>query len=62
MDVDLAGHYMFPKLREGTPWGQNMSGLLEGPDMTAGGGQQCLVFWYNTAGESRWPFSVTVPV
>lgn len=47
----FAGHYMYPRLREGNEIGTNLSGLLHGQQLTAaGGGDQCLTFWYTMEG------------
>lgn len=50
----LAGHYMYPRLREGSEMGTNLSGLLHGQQLTAaGGGDQCLTFWYTVEGNAH---------
>nr|XP_053646985.1 MAM and LDL-receptor class A domain-containing protein 1-like [Cherax quadricarinatus] len=44
------GHYMFPQLADSLH--TEGYGLLVGPYLTAGGGEQCLRFWYNIEGLS----------
>ncbi|XP_071520575.1 LOW QUALITY PROTEIN: MAM and LDL-receptor class A domain-containing protein 1-like [Panulirus ornatus] len=48
------GHYLYPRVRNGlkeVPRGQ-MFGLLLGPDLNPGAGNQCLTFWYSIEGSS----------
>ena len=48
----FSGYYVYPHLREGHAVGENLSGRLVGPQLSAGGGDQCLAFWYSIEGKS----------